>query len=117
MHEPARLALEQDEPAIAAHAALEAYSVLTRLPPPHRAPVEAVARFLEDTFADRVYPLPESEYRGLVARFARYGITGGATYDALIAAVARFREAELLTCDERAARTYQRLGAVVSFVR
>jgi predicted nucleic acid-binding protein len=90
--------------------------VLTRLPAPHRAPAEAVARYLDDVFADRVYALPDSEYRHFVARLARQNITGGATYDALIAAVARFRDAELLTCDERAARTYERCGTEVKLL-
>lgn len=90
--------------------------MLTRLPPPHRAPAEAAARFLEDAFADRIYALPEPAYRDLVARLAGLGIAGGSTYDALIAMVATSRQAELLTCDERAARTYERFGAVVSFV-
>ncbi len=91
--------------------------MLTRLPPPHRAPAEVVAQFLEDTFADRLYALPEPEYRRFLPELARQGIEGGAAYDALIAAVATSRRAELLTCDERAARTYERLGAPFRLVR
>ena len=90
--------------------------MLTRLPAPHRAPAEVVARYLQDVFADRVYALPESEYRDFIARLARQSITGGATYDALIAAVAKFRTAELLTCDERAAHTYERCGTEVKLL-
>jgi len=90
--------------------------VLTRLPAPHRAPAGAVARYLEDAFGDRVYALPESEYRDFIAGLARQSISGGATYDALVAAVARFRSARLLTCDERAARTYERCGVQFELV-
>lgn len=117
LHDAARAALEAGEPGIPAHAALETYSVLTRLPPPHRAHAGAVVEFLEDTFGDKFFALPEPEFHGFVSHLARDDIQGGATYDALIAAVAMHRGTELLTCDERAARTYERCGAQVEFLR
>jgi predicted nucleic acid-binding protein len=39
------------------------------------------------------------------------GLIGGAVFDGLIAATARDAEATLLTLDQRAARTYQAVGA------
>jgi predicted nucleic acid-binding protein len=39
-----------------------------------------------------------------------HGITGGAVYDALVAATAAEHDAELLSCDRRAAATYERFG-------
>ena len=114
-HEAARRALA-GEPGIVAHAALETYSVLTRLPPPHRAPARLVVEFLRDRFGARYYGLAEAEYPTLAERLAGLGITGGATYDGLIAIVAGRQGAPLVTCDERAARTYERCGTGVELL-
>ena len=50
-------------------------------------------------------------YRALIPRLVELGISGGAAYDALVAATARAAGATLVSCDRRAARTYERLGA------
>ena len=89
---------------IAAHALLEAYAVLTRLPAPHRlAPSDAWA-LLDANFvagAD-VVALPGSAHAALLRKLSQAGIGGGLTYDALIAASARHgRAAELLTFNRR----------------
>jgi len=73
--------------ATAAHALAEAYSVLTRLPAPHRlAPADALA-LLEGNFIEgaRVIALDADGYRTLLQRAGREGISGGRTYDAIIA--------------------------------
>jgi predicted nucleic acid-binding protein len=76
-HALARRALDQ-QPSLIAHCALETYSVLTRLPAPHRAPADLVAQFLTARFRDAPLTLPGSVQALLPARLAAAGITGGA---------------------------------------
>ncbi|MGH2539628.1 MAG: PIN domain-containing protein [Actinomycetota bacterium] len=101
---------------IVAHAAVETYSVLTRLPPPYRAPASVVAEFLEARFGRRWRGLPEAEQRATIASLPGLGIEGGATYDALIAAAAVRAGAALVSCDERALRVYAAIGAEVDLI-
>lgn len=115
VHEPARAALD-DAPRLVAHAALETYSVLTRLPPPHRAPPDLVVEFLLERFPEPWLLLPWRRHVSLLRELPRLGITGGATYDAAIAVAASDAGATLLTCDRRAVTTYERLGASVRIV-
>ena len=81
---------------VAAPALVEAYSVLTRLPAPHRlSPADAWAlletNFVTDT---RVIALDASAYRELLVHAAADGVAGGRVYDAVIA-----------TCVLKSART------------
>ena len=101
---------------IIAHAAVETYSVFTRLPPPHRAPAPIVTAFLEARFGPRWLGLSEAEQRRTIASLPALGIEGGATYDALIAAAAVRANATLVSCDERALRVYAAIGAEVELV-
>lgn len=94
-----------------AHVLVESYSVLTRLPPPHRAAAALVEAFLAASFAGVPLTLPGSEHRGLLRAMAGAGVAGGAIYDALIGATARHWGAPLLTRDRRAAATYEKVGA------
>ena len=82
-------------PRVPAHVLIEAYSVLTRLPPPHRAPADLVATFLAERFPEAPLVLPPLAYTDLVAAAAVEGVAGGAIYDALIAATARHAGATL----------------------
>jgi predicted nucleic acid-binding protein len=92
------------------HALAETYSVLTRLPEPHRAEASMVAAFLQQRpFADPLV-LDAEETRALPSRLAALGVTGGATYDALIALTAATHDAVLVTLDQRAVPTYRRCG-------
>lgn len=97
-------------PALPAHAALEAYSVLTRLPDPFRAAPELVAGFLSAAFGTKRLVLGAREYGVLPANLARLGIAGGSVYDALIAMTAKSAGAEIVTLDRRAFATYERCG-------
>jgi predicted nucleic acid-binding protein len=99
-----------------AHAAIETYSVLTRLPPPHRASEDVVAEFLRRRFAGRWVGLSVNDQREVLASFSSLGITGGATYDALIGASAVRADATLVSCDERALAVYVAVGADVDLV-
>lgn len=92
------------------HVVLESYSVLTRLPPPHRAPAGVVEEFLARRFPGELLLLPGNHHRTLVGTSADGGITGGAVYDALVAATAKHAGATLLTRDRRATRTYEAVG-------
>jgi predicted nucleic acid-binding protein len=102
---------------LVAHSALEAYSVLTRLPAPHRAPPDLVRDFLLARFPGPYLLLDGPSSKSLVGRLVELGITGGAAYDALIATTAAKAGARLVSCDTRAAATYQRCGAEVHLLQ
>lgn len=94
---------------IPAHALLECYSVLTRLPQPlasEDAGALLGARFATDHI---LVPTPELQ-ASVVERCASLGISGGAVYDALIAMTAKAEGVLLLTRDRRASGTYERIG-------
>ena len=98
------------------HCALETYSVLTRLPAPHRAPGDVVRDFLAARFRRPFLRLSAPAYRAFLLRLPDHGISGGASYDALVAATAASHGAELVTCDRRAAPVYERYGLRVHLV-
>jgi predicted nucleic acid-binding protein len=102
---------------LVAHSALETYSVLTRLPAPHRARPDLVRDFLLARFPEPHLLLDGPSSKALVARLVELGITGGAVYDALIATTAATAGATLVSCDTRAAATYQRCGAEVHLLQ
>jgi predicted nucleic acid-binding protein len=108
-HEPARRALDEGARLIE-HCALETYCVLTRLPPPHRTPGAVVRDFLAVRFREPFLRLSEKAYWDFVLGLAGREISGGAAYDALVAATAAAHGAELITCDRRALPVYQRYG-------
>lgn len=96
---------------ITAHARLEAYSVLTRLPPPYGQPGAAVGAVLAARFpVGSVLTASPALQRSIVERLVAAGIEGGSAYDAVIALVVASHDGELLTADQRAARTYEALG-------
>jgi len=96
--------------------ALETYSVLTRLPPPHRAPATVVRDFLRERFADLLAALSDRAYRSFLIDLPDRRVSGGSAYDALVAATALHHGAVLATCDERALRVYERYGVEVEYV-
>ena len=108
-HDGARRALDGGLRLIE-HCALETYSVLTRLPPPHRAPGSIVRDFLAARFPEPLLRLSASQYRDFVLGLPDQQVVGGAAYDALVAATAVANEAELISCDRRAIPIYERYG-------
>lgn len=108
-HEAATSALAR-KPRLPAHVLIETYSVLTRLPVPHRAPAGLVAAFLSERFPAAPLALPAAGYREVLDLAVAAGLTGGAIYDALIAETAKRAGAQLLTRDQRALPTYERIG-------
>lgn len=97
-------------PRLPAHALIESYSVLTRLPAPHRADAGIVAAFLAERFRSPPLTLPGDAQAALIATAAAAGLTGGSVYDALIAATAKHAGTVLHTRDRRAVPTYERIG-------
>ena len=97
-------------PRLPAHALVESYSVLTRLPVPHRAPAAVVEAFLLERFRGAPLALPGEAYGRLLGVVTAFGLPGGAVYDALIAATARHADALLITRDRRAATIYEKIG-------
>lgn len=92
------------------HCLLETYSVLTRLPPPHRASPDVVERFLRARFKRSPLVLPARDQRVMVSQMLAAGISGGAVYDGLVALTAARFHCTLLTLDARAESTYARLA-------
>jgi hypothetical protein len=114
-HESAVRALARGVRLIA-HTAVEAYSVLTRLPPPHRVAPIAVRAYLADIASSDYLTLDARSHRGLIDHLAEHHVTGGAAYDALVGLTAKAAGATLLTRDLRAATTYERLRVDVEVV-
>ena len=108
-HEVAREALAASD-ALGGQGALETVSVLTRMPPPRRAPSRLVVDFLEHHFPAPLLALDAEGYIAVLS-LARAGrVTGGTIYDALVAATATRAGAVLVTLDHRAAVTYRSFG-------
>jgi predicted nucleic acid-binding protein len=112
-HEAARRELDGGV-RVVEHCTLETFSVLTRLPPPHRASASLVRDFLRQRFPAPFLRLGARAHRRFLFDLPERGISGGAVYDALIAATAAEHGAELVSCDRRAAANYERYG--VSFL-
>ena len=95
-HDPARAEIERrlhdaERLLVAAPALVETYSVLTRLPPPHRLSAADALTLLEANFMSpgKIVALEAKSYRTLLRKAPRQGIAGGRTYDAIIAECAR----------------------------
>jgi len=114
-HGPAAAVLARG-PRVPAHVLVETYSVLTRLPPPHRAPSDIVTSFLAQRFRQPPLTLAPRAWPRFLDRAAELGITGGAVYDALVAATARHAGATLLTRDRRAVAVYEKMGVAYELV-
>lgn len=114
-HDQARAAARDG--VIPAHALLEAYSVLTRLPAPHRLTPDVASDLLAGWFPAERILVPDLDLTvSLVPRLAEAGVTGGAAYDALVGLTAAQQGAELRTRDRRAAATYQALAVTYEMV-
>lgn len=100
---------------LAGHAWFESYSVLTRLPGGRRrSPAEAV-RLLSQDFPASAF-LSEAASRELTTELSRLTISGGAVYDALVGAAARYHQLTLVSRDARAQSTYDALGVAVEVI-
>lgn len=115
LHDAARREIDRGMDLIE-HCALETYSVLTRLPPPHRVHADVAREFLAARFQRPFLRLAPQAYRDFLLDLANKGITGGSSYDALVAATAAARGLELVTCDRRASTVYERYGVRTVFL-
>jgi hypothetical protein len=95
---------------------LEAYSVLTRLPSGLAVPGELAARVLTSRFDGPPLELAERERPRLLRALAAAAVSGGASYDGLVALEAAAHAETLLTLDARAQVTYQRLGVAFASI-
>lgn len=93
---------------LAGHAWFETYSVLTRLPAPHRISPADALRLLARDFPASAF-LGEADAARLGAELAALGISGGAVYDALVGAAARQHQRLLVSGDARARPVYAKL--------
>lgn len=93
-----------------AHASLETYSVLTRLPGDARLLPADAAQLIRERFGPPV-TLDTESTNNLIDELAQLNIAGGAVYDALIAMTAVKADGMLATRDARAAATYRLLNA------
>jgi predicted nucleic acid-binding protein len=99
-----------------AHCVLESYSVLTRLPPPHRIEPRMARDLLRARFDGPPLTLDALAHASLLDRLVEARISGGAAYDALIGVTSAENDAVLLTRDQRAVRIYSTLGVPFELV-
>ena len=76
---------------VAAATLVEAYSLLTRLPPPHRLAPEVALQLVDQNFVRGVtcVALDAADYRTLLRAAPAGGVSGGRIYDAVVAHSAR----------------------------
>lgn len=100
---------------LSGHASAETYAVLTRLPGDARVRPGDAVLLIDDGFDE---PLTLSRAAAVDAHreLARLGISGGATYDGLVALAAREHDAVLATRDARARPTYDAVGVRVEVI-
>jgi predicted nucleic acid-binding protein len=97
---------------LSGHSLAETYAVLTRLPGDARVSAPDAVSLIDENFAQ---PLMLSARAARLSHreCASKGVTGGATYDALVALAAREHSVSLATRDARARSTYEAIGVVV----
>ncbi len=114
-HDRAREALDRGL-RIIDHCVLETYSVLTRLPPPHRCAADVVRDFLRARFVEPYLRMDGLVFKDFVLALPEHSVSGGGAYDALVAATAAAHAASLVTCDRRAALVYESYGLRATFI-
>jgi toxin FitB len=100
---------------LSAHAAIETFSVLTRLPGDARLSPADASTLIAARFP-RIAVLDDETQTSLVPICATAGVAGGAVYDALIAITTSIDGSILLTRDNRAAATYGVLGVAFELI-
>ena len=100
---------------MAGHAWFETFSVLTRLPGPSRRDPRTVSRLMSTNFPESRF-LGEQSATALASSLAESGVSGGAAYDALVAAAATQHGLRLASRDRRALDTYRSVGLEVEFL-
>lgn len=101
--------------AASGHAAVETYSVLTRLPGDARLLPQDAARLMAERL-EAPLALGVATFTRVAQLLAAADIAGGAVYDALVALAAIENHAVLATRDARARSTYEAVGAATVVV-
>lgn len=114
-HRAVSTAVRDRVAALAGHALHETYAVLTRLPGDARVSPSDAVRLLRERFGNAAL-LDSRSARSAPNVLAAAGISGGATYDGLIALAARSAGLPLATRDRRAQGTYRLLGVSVEML-
>jgi hypothetical protein len=114
-HESTSEALGHRRAGLAGHAAIETFSVLTRLPGPGRVSPSVVGRLIAASFPETRF-LSAKSSAALLGELATRGVAGGLVYDALVGAPALEHEFTLDTRDRRALSTYRDMGVVLEFL-
>jgi hypothetical protein len=91
--------------------------VLTRLPAGLAVPPAAAAGVLAHRFSEPPLRLDDSERASILQSLSAANVFGGASYDGLVGLEAMAHDRPLLTLDDRARSTYQRLGVQFSVIR
>ncbi len=94
---------------LSGHAAYEIYSVLTRLPPPHRISAALAHRMIEANFPATRH-LDADHGSSALSVLAAAGVAAGGVYDGLVALAALAADELLVSCDQRAVNTYRAVG-------
>jgi predicted nucleic acid-binding protein len=103
------------ELSLSGHAHAETYAVLTRLPGDAQVDPNDAVLLMEDNFAPPLV-LSARAARAVHRELALGGVSGGATYDGLVALAAREHHATLATRDARARSTYEVLRVPVELL-
>jgi hypothetical protein len=90
--------------------------VLTRLPSGLAVAPSLAASVLARRFNQPPLRLDDDQRGEALQTLAAAGVFGGASYDGLVALEAKAHGRALLTLDERAQSTYQRLGVAFSVI-
>ncbi len=78
---------------------------------------ETVRDALDQNFPDSWLVLDADAHRACLDRAVDAGLSGGALYDALIAATAAEHGATLISADRRASPAYETMGARVEYLQ
>ena len=116
LHEAARAALARESRRLIANAAFETVSAGSRMPEPYRVPPGTILASLDRDYPSAWLALDAARQRSCLRRAIADGLSGGALYDALIAATAREHGATLLSADRRAHGISEAMGVDVSYI-
>ena len=111
-HAVCRQAIADTNAGASGHAWVESFSVLTRLPPDLRLTAADASAVLDDV-VPRTVGITQPQMASFRAWLADGHAVGGAVFDALVAWAAQSNRLPLLTRDQRAAATYEAVGADV----
>jgi hypothetical protein len=100
----------KDGAKIPAHALFEAYATLTRMPEPLRISGHVAVAAPDRAWGRRTLVPPADLTTAVPRILARASVTGGSSFNALVALTAQAHERTLISLDLRAERTYRLLG-------